>query len=446
MSDFLSQFQNKKYKNENENKLDTTSNSNEERIVNNSNSDLNSKNNKEASGIKTDEHEIVIDTSYNKNKTIRYIIVGVVVLIICIMLFITFQIINSVKVLNFVDKDISEAKTWALKNKIELDVQYVFDTNKSINSVISQDVEQNTTVQKGSIITVTVSKGADPDEKITIPDFSVMSTSDVRNWINENKIYNTSVIQEYSDNVELNKFIKKEYRDVAVDDSNFKRKDYLLIYMSKGKETAQKNIEVPDFVNKSKGEVETWANTNEINAIFTESTSNTVAEGCIISQNIAKDTLVSKKDTIQFKVSIGKSIKVPDFNSIAKDSAASSVPELTVKVITKYSDTIQYGNLISQSVKPNTYLSGKNKDVTVIYSEGKPFIDNLVGRSEKDIVQYFYDFNQKGANITYNVKYIDSDKEKGTVVWMSIYSEFVSVTTDIELHVSKGNLTPEPKL
>lgn len=444
MSDFLRQFEGKNYKGEN--KLDTTeTNSNEVSKVNNS-AKNDSNNIKEAPGIKTDEHEIVIDTSYNKNKTIRFIVVGIVILIICIMIFVAFNIINSVKVLNFVDKDISEAKTWALKNKIEIDIQYVFSVEKSINTVISQDVEQNTSIQKGSIITITVSKGADPDEKIEVPDFSVMSTSDIRTWIEEKKIYNTSVIQEYSDNVEANKFIKKEYRDVAVDDSNFKRKDYLLIYMSKGKEVAQKNIAVPDFVNKSKGEVETWANTNEINAIFTESTSNTVAEGCIISQDVAKDTLVSKKDTIQFKVSIGKSIKVPDFTNITKDSASSAVPELTVKVITKYSETVQYGKLISQSVKANTYLSGKSKDVTVIYSEGKPFIDNLVGRLEKDIAQYFYDFNQKGANITYNVKYIDSDKEKGTIVWTSVYNEFVPITTNVEIHVSKGNLTPEPKL
>ncbi len=427
MNDFLSQFENENYKTDKKNQITNT----------------NSK--KENSGIKPDEHEIVIDTNYNKNKTIRYIVVGVVILVICIMIFIAFQIINSVKVLNFVDKDISEAKTWALKNKIELDIQYVFNTNKSINIVISQDVEQNTSIQKGNIITVTVSKGADPDERIKLPDFSTMSTLEIRNWIEENKIYNTSVIQEFSNDIELNKYIKKEYRDIAVDDSNFKRKDYLLIYTSKGKEVAQKNITVPDFINKSKTEVETWANTNSINVIFTEVTSTTVPEGLIISQDILKDTLISKNDNMKFKISIGKSIKVPDFTSITKDSATTAAPELTVKVLSKYSDTIPYGKLISQSVKANTYLSGKTKDVTVIYSEGRPFIDNLVGRLEKDIAQYFYDFNQKGANITYTVKYIDSSKDKGSIVWLSIYNEFVPLTTSIEIHISKGNLTPETK-
>lgn len=435
MSDFLSQFENKNYKKED--KIDT--NSNKETNINNSNEI------KEATGIKSDEHEIVIDTNYNKNKTIRYVVVGVVILIVCIMLFITFQIINSVKVLNFIDKDISEAKTWSLKNKIELDIQYVYDTKKPINAIISQDLEQNTTIQKGNILTVIVSKGPDPDERIQIPDFSSMTTSDVRNWIEENKIYNTSVIQEYDDKVEVNKYIRKEYRDVAADDNNFKRKDYLLIYMSKGKELVQKNITVPDFLNKSKAEVETWANTNSIKIVFTESTSNTVAEGMVISQDIIKDTLIAKNDTLQIKVSLGKSIKVPDFTNITKDSAASIEPELSVKVSTKYSDTIPYGKLISQSVKANTYLTGKNKDVAVIYSDGKPFIDNLVGRLEKDIAQYFYDFNQKGANITYNVKYIDSSKDKGSVVWMSTYNEFVPLTINIEIHVSKGNLPPDTK-
>ncbi len=432
MSDFLSQFENKNYKIED--KLSDSSNA-----VKTDNTDKENIT-KQVLGIKSDEHDIVIDASYNKNKTIRYIVIGVVIILICIMSFFAFKMFNSVKVLNFVDKNVSEAKTWGLKNKIELDLQYIFNTQVFSDIVISQDKEQNTSIQKGDILTLTISKGADPDEIIVLPDFSVMTTSQIRSWIEENKVFNTSVIQEYSDSVEVNKFIKKEFRDTAVEENNFKRKEYLSIYVSRGKEVAQKNITVPDFSNKSKTEVDTWANTNDINVVYTDVTSNTIMEGFIVSQDIPKDEYISSKDTIKLKVSIGKSVKVPNFSNITKDAAATIEPELNISVTTKFSDTIAYGKLISQSVNANVYLSGKNKNVNVVYSEGKPFIDSLMGRIEKDIAQYFYEFTMKGANVTYTIKYIDSHEEKGSVVWMSKYNEFVSINDSIELHVSKGNL------
>jgi hypothetical protein len=83
--------------------------------------------------------------------------------------------------------------------------------------------------------------------------------------------------------------------------------------------------------------------------------------------------------------------------------------------------------------------------LTVVYSEGKPYIDNLIGTSEKDIPAYFYAFKQKGLAIPYSITYVDSSVEKGKVVTVSRFNEFLSSSETIAIGISRGNLpTPTP--
>jgi serine/threonine-protein kinase len=99
---------------------------------------------------------------------------------------------------------------------------------------------------------------------------------------------------------------------------------------------------------------------------------------------------------------------------------------------------VAYGRLISQSVPAGRQLTDDQPKVTVVYSEGRPYIDDLTGKSEKELPAYFYEFTSKGANITYSVDYVDSGEPKGQVVWSSVYSQFVDMTTHVTVRVSKG--------
>ena len=394
-------------------------------------------------GIKSEEHETVIDSAYHKRKLIRYSLMAAGFVLLAAILFFAYRYLNSVKVISFVGQNLSEAQTWAVKNKIELETQYVFSTKTEANIIISQDKAKNSSMQKGDPLTVTVSKGADPNERIIIPDLTKMNTAEINDWINENKLNNTNVIQEYNDAVAVNQFLRKVFNDIGVDDTNFKRKNYLTIYVSKGKQEVEKDITVPDFTNKAKTAADAWADDNAVTLVYTEAASDTVQEGFIISQDIPQGNMVASKDTIQLKVSVGKGVKVPDFSNISENDAATIEPLLTVRVTTRYSDTVPYGKLISQSIKANQLLFGKDNIVSVVYSEGRPYIDNLVGMSEKDIAPTIYKLTEKGAHITYAIIYVDSAVQKGTVVWASKSNEFISTSTptNIEIHVSKGNLT-----
>jgi len=307
--------------------------------------------------------------------------------------------------------------------------------------VISQDIAPGTTIQKGTIMAVSVSKGANPDEKLTLPDFATMTTTQVREWIKTNKTTNVNVIQEYNDTVAANQFIKKEFSDASIDASNFTRKDYMVIHMSRGREPVPTNISVPDFSGNTKTQVSTWLASKPVTIKYVEEGSDTVVTGQVISQDTPSGTQIAGGATITLKISIGKGETIPDFSKTNAAAAPAYAPGLTVTVRSQYSDSVPYGKMISQSIAAGEILFGETKKLDVVYSEGKPFIDQLTGRMEKDLPAYFFAFVTKGANITYSVSYVDSANEKGTVVWVSKYNEFVAVSTNVSIRISRGNLT-----
>jgi len=241
--------------------------------------------------------------------------------------------------------------------------------------------------------------------------------------------------------VEKGRFIRQKFANSSVNASNYTRQDSLIVYMSRGVEVFEANITVPSFVNKSRDEAEYFAEENELEVIFTEKASDTVPMGFIVSQSVPKGTKIAKHSKISFVVSLGKAVTVPDFDTLTMDEAMTH-PNLAVTVKTKYSGSLSYGRVISQSEPTGKELTGDMPPVTVVYSIGKPYIDNLIGTSEKELAAYFYDFKSKGADISYTVTYVDSYEPKGQIVDMSKYSEFVSMTESVRIKVSRGNLDP----
>ena len=100
---------------------------------------------------------------------------------------------------------------------------------------------------------------------------------------------------------------------------------------------------------------------------------------------------------------------------------------------------VSYGKLISQSIKSGTMVKADDNEVTLTYSLGIPYFASLNGTSESELAKIFYEYNQKGVNFTYTIKYVDSEEEKGKIVWSSKSNEFVSMKEYIEIHVSNGS-------
>ena len=391
------------------------------------------------------EEEVVIDQHYHKKKIIQYSIIGAIGLFLCIAVFLLFRFTNQVTMPDFVNENVSSVQTWAVKNKIELKIEREYSLDYEYNIVFEQSKKANKKIQKGSVLTIKVSDGADPDELIKLPDFTTMTKSEIESWKIKNKAENLKIVTEYSEEIEKDKVIKFEIKDTSITSETYRRKDIATVYVSKGQEAYEKNIVVPNFTNKSKAEVEEWAKKNEIIVTYNESDSDSVLEGYIISQSITADEKIAKKTEMSVYVSIGKATIVPNFaNYSMNDLEYYTEGSVNVLMQKKYHDSIRYGGFISQSIGAGTKLYGTSNTVTVVFSIGRPFIEDLTVYSENQLQNYFYDFQSKGANITYSVNYVDSiEGTKGKVVSSNYNNEFVGMNTHISINIGKGNL-PAP--
>src|SRR5699024_7556082 len=139
----------------------------------------------------------------------------------------------------------------------------------------------------------------------------------------------------------------------------YRRKDSAAVYYSKGEETFEQNITIPDFTGTAKEEVEKWAKTNEIDMTYEEADSDNVEAGLIISQSESPDEKIAKRDKMEVVVSIGKAVVVPIFWGLTPEEASTNYPDLDVTVKQVFHAEVPYGTLIAQSVKADKKLTEK---------------------------------------------------------------------------------------
>lgn len=391
------------------------------------------------------EEETETDLGYKKKQRNKYLKIAGAVVVIAAVLGVVYYKATRVTLPNLVGKELGEARSWAIENGVKLNIAQDYDFESEPNIIVTQSVKKGQAIKKGTELKLTASLGADPEEELPLPDFAAMTKVATQEWIEANKAENAAVIEEYSDTVEQNGFLRVELTNKDVTNETYRRKDRVKIYYSKGKETFEKNIAVPDFAGKTKAEVETWAKTNEMQMTYEESDSETVPVDSVISQSIAKDEKVAKREAMTVVLSVGKAIIVPNFAEFTPEEAGAAAEGLAVQSKSVFSSTVPYGGLLSQSVEAGTKLTAKDDLlVKVVYSSGQPYLKDLRGSTlEGDLQRIFYEeYLSKGANINYAIRYIDSAETKGSVVDMSVYNEYVPLDYTVTISISKGNLTP----
>jgi beta-lactam-binding protein with PASTA domain len=389
------------------------------------------------------EADTEIDPTYHQKRKRKLLLRGGGVFLLLCLVYIAYYQMTHVKLPDFTGEDLAQARTWAAENKLKLDVEQTYSDTVETNKVISQKNKKGSKIKKGSELKVVSSLGADPEETLKLPDFMKMKKSEAEKWIKEHKADNLSLIDEYNETLEKGKAVRFEIVNKEVTKDNYKRKDKANMYYSKGKETFEKTISVPDFTKKIKSEVESWAKTNEINVTYEEASSADIPAESIISQSISKDQKVAKKESLTVTVSLGKGYVVPNFAEYTQEDAGTAVDGLIIKAKNVFTNNVPYGQLISQSVEAGTTLTSKdNLKVDVYYSAGQPYLKDLRNNTvEGDLQKLFYDeFQSKGANVQYTVRYVDSAEAKGTVVGMSAYNQYIPLDYTVGLDVSLGNL------
>ena len=149
------------------------------------------------------------------------------------------------------------------------------------------------------------------------------------------------------------------------------------IYVSKGIDPAtiveEKKYVVEDFTGKTVEEVQ---NILEAEGIYLDTSariySDTVAAGCVISQNIPAGTELKAGSTISVEVSLGKEmVRIPELLYKEKGEAEAELAGLALKLnwLEEYSSVVQEGLVASQSIEAGLEVD-KGTVLTIVISKG----------------------------------------------------------------------------
>lgn len=343
---------------------------------------------------------------------------------------------------NFVGRNISEFSAWAKQNDISstgilLDEKYNFDFDEDI--IMEQSVAEGTKIAKDTKITFVVSKGADPDELITLPDINSMLYPEITSWIKENKLLNTKVTTTYDEVVPVDEVISYDLK--SIEPSAFTRGSTLSIVVSKGVKPSATITVSTDYVNQLYTTFKSWADTNSINVTMTEKYSSSVDVGNIISLSVAKGDKVKEGDTITVAVSKGPSIKMIDLDNYTEERVTDwcAVNNVTVRFKEVYHASIGKGIVVYQTIAIDKIIT----DDAILYvgiSLGKPKLDASTDITISSLQANIDTLNEKEAKLSINSSYtyeINENIAAGNIIRISNLSS-MTVGTSLNLVISDG--------
>ena len=317
-------------------------------------------------------HEVKQDKKHNKRTLLRAIIIASSLLIVSAVVIVIYHFSTLVEVPNFIGRPASEASTWALANRVSLSLDEEYSIYTEEGHVMFQSVYEGSSIRRGSALALLISAGPNMNELVTLPDFSSMSIREVRDWRVNQQVLSISIMEEYHDSIEAGRLIRKEFASPTVNAANFTRSDGLLLFMSRGEEDPERVARIP---------------------------------------------------------------VVPDFSDYLRDQVG-SYAGLTVHIVEHFDMEIPYGRLVSQSMEPGVRITQDNNELTLIFSLGRPYIEDLRGQLENSIAPYFYQFTLGGTDITYSIRHVWAEEPRGTIVRVSHVNQWLEMDTHVEIRVS----------
>lgn len=204
------------------------------------------------------------------------------------------------KVPDFTGKTWEEAVALAKDKEIYItNIKEDYDDTIKEGAIIEQDIKAGEKVKKGSNINVTLSLG---NGQFKIEDYVGLDISEVYKKVES---LDVDLKEEYisDDKVEIGKVVKQ--RPEA--GSSLKPNDSLTLYISKGSEEEDNNVQVPYLIGLSEKEAKNKIKSEGLSVgRVSKIESDTVEEGKVIEQSIAYGEEVSEGTAISIVVSIGK--------------------------------------------------------------------------------------------------------------------------------------------
>lgn len=142
---------------------------------------------------------------------------------------------------------------------------------------------------------------------------------------------------------------------------------------------------VPDVVGMSIGDATTELEASGFVVEVTERASDDIAEGEVISQNPQEGRKPKRGTTVTIVVSAGKeTVEMPNVEGLSQTAAERMLKDLSfsdLEIKTEASETVNSGDVISQSVDPGEEVVPSEVTVTLVVSTGsnKVELSNLAG-------------------------------------------------------------------
>ncbi len=378
-------------------------------------------------------------------KMAKTIVALAVIIVLAAAAFMAISIMSKVKVPELVGMSLTDAADWAAGNKITLSARSVYDFDNEEGIILSQAIEAGNQIEKNSTILIQVSLGADPEEQIVFPDIKGMTAAEIDRWISENKLTGVRTEIVYSDVVAPDNVISYSFTDGS--EGSFKRKNRVVITVSKGSEGLAETIIIPDLTSYKVGALFQWGNDNGVKINVIEAFDEYISSGSVISQSVKANTEIKRSNGITVLISIGKAITVPDFPSMLKDemNAWAKLNNITIITLEKYSDTLKKGKICGQSTAAGAKVS-EGSNIIVDISLGRVEIGSYIGKTRLEILNWQDQVNENGAGIelAFNEEF-GGKGSAGKIISQSIKDDFVQVGSTISITLSKGMkvITPD---
>lgn len=375
------------------------------------------------------------------DRTKYIILAGIVVLALVGFFFISNQ---KIAMENIVGWNLSDAKTWASANEIQLVVTEIYDKAPA-QTVLAQSVLEDEKIGANSSVQVEVSLGFDPKEVIAVPKFDETWTkTKILTWLEENGISNYTFINEENESLVSGTLLSYVTPETVSDYLREQAIEFTVSILP-----VETEIVVVDFLTYSTAQIDAWAALNEVKVYYRSAYSDTIAASKVLSQSISAGEIVNPGDSITVTLSGGPSVKMVYFAEYDQVEAATWAKDngIDLSLSTAYSSTVAKNIAIYQSIPANTVV-GAGANLSVVYSLGSEvLISSYVNQSLVTLQSYVDAQNALGANISLNVSTSYSPSVAlNKIISQSAMDTKVGIGSTINVVVSLGDLSIVPDL
>lgn len=352
------------------------------------------------------------------------------------------------KAVDFTSKNVKEVLTWQKENNIAdtlIEYKFEFDEKVEKDIIISQSVKAGDIINDRIIFTV--SKGSDPTAEVTLIDFKDLDEVAIKKFFTDNKFTDVTYEIIPHEKIEKGKFIK-----LNIEETKVKRNTLIVVSISAGSASLGIEIDMPDFADSNKSNIDAWAKTNNITVTYTYAHSDKFEEGKVITFTPKAKEKIKTGGKIAVTLSKGKGITLS--NLVGKTEADATKwlkdNELNLDKIEVFSEKTK-GSVTFLDPKAGSIVA-KGAKIKVYISAGVVPVDNFVGKPKANVDSWLATINKKFSNTAeLKVVYQEIDSSTvtaGNVIKMSFDGSTYSTSTEsgktakpgqtITVQISKG--------